>query len=169
MRKIGDMRTALVLAAALLALPACGGDGEGELPDNDVPADPEALFELLSSGGYKEFASESAAHPSDGPHDAGVRVFLNPALDKSLAAGNAAHPKGAAAIKELGVKDGAPAGWAVFVKTADDSAAGDGIYWYEIFSTTDGSDPPYSGNGLSACKGCHASGDDFYLSAYPLQ
>lgn len=159
---------ALFLAAALAAS-GCGGDGGEPLLDNDVPADPDALFEFLSSGEYTKFASESAAHASEGPHDGDVRVFLNPALEDSLAAGNGSHPKGAAAIKELGVQDGSPTGWAVFVKTAEDSAGGDGIYWYEIFSTTDGSDPPYSGNGLDACKGCHSGGNDFYLSAYPLQ
>jgi hypothetical protein len=166
--RINDLKTALFLAAALAAS-GCGGDGGEPLLDNDVPADPDALFEFLSSGEYTKFASESAAHASEGPHDGDVRVFLNPALEDSLAAGNGSHPKGAAAIKELGVQDGSPTGWAVFVKTAEDSAGGDGIYWYEIFSTTDGSDPPYSGNGLDACKGCHSGGNDFYLSAYPLQ
>lgn len=164
------MRHVLPLATLLLLVSGCDGAGpDGALPGNDVPAEPDALFEFLVDRGYAGFEAESAAHPSDGPHDEDVRVFLHPALAESLAAGNKAHPKGAAAVKELGVAGGEPSGWAVFVKTGEDSKGGDEIYWYEVFSTTDGDDPPYSGKGLDVCKDCHSGGVDFYLSSYPLK
>jgi hypothetical protein len=134
-----------------------------------VPSEPAALFTFLSTGAYKSFAAETSAHPSSGPHSGAVRVYLDPILEASLAAGNTAHPKGAASIKELSVQGGEPGGWAVFVKTEDSSDGGDGFYWYEIFNTTDGSNPPYSGNGIPLCANCHAGGADYYLSAYPLQ
>lgn len=144
-----------------------GGGAGGSTPV--VPADPLALFAFLNTGAYKSFAAEPSAHPSTGPHSGDVRVFLDPILEASLAAGNSEHPKGAASIKELSVVGGEPGGWAVFVKTEDSSDGGDGFYWYEIFNTTDGSNPPYSGNGIPLCKNCHAGGTDYYLSAYPLQ
>lgn len=151
------------------AATSSGGTG-GAVSEGDVPAEQDALFAYLKAGEYKSFASESAAHPSSGPHSGDVRVFVNPLLDASLAAGNTAHPRGAACVKELGVKSGAPAGWAVFVKTEDDSQGGDGFYWYEILNTVDGSNPPFAGQGEAICKNCHGSGGvDFYLSAYPLQ
>ena len=60
-------------------------------------------------------------------------------------------------------------GWAVMVKTQADSANGKGWYWYEITSTTDGSSPVVSGNGVPLCFGCHFTGRDFVLTDYPLQ
>ncbi len=144
-----------------------GGGAGGSTPV--VPSEPIALFAFLNTGAYKSFAAEPSAHPSAGPHSGDVRVFLDPILEASLAAGNTEHPKGAASIKELSVEGGEPGGWAVFVKTEDSSDGGDGFYWYEIFNTTDGSNPPYSGNGIPLCANCHAGGTDYYLSAYPLQ
>lgn len=164
------MRHALAVIAIVFSASGCGDGGDGEDLDNDVPATQDALFEFLRAGQYKDFVAESAQHPSSGPHSGDVRVFLNPALDASLKAKNTSHPKGAAAVKELGLGEaGEPSGWAVLVKTDDDSRGGDGIYWYEIFSTTDGANPPYAGNGENICKNCHIAGLDHYLSAYPLE
>lgn len=146
-----------------------GTGGSGSASDEDVPVEKGALFAYLKAGKYKGFAAESAAHASTGPHAGDVRVFVNAALDASLEASNAAHPKGAAVIKELNVVAGAPGGWAVFVKTEADSQGGDSIYWYEILETADGSNPPYDGKGIGLCKNCHSGGSDFYLSAYPLK
>ena len=54
------------------------------------------------------------------------------------------------------------------VKTDGDSQRGDGWFWYEITSTTDGSTPVASGNGVPLCFGCHFTGNDFVLTRYPL-
>jgi hypothetical protein len=146
-----------------------GTGGTSSASAEDVPTEKDAIFAYLKARKYKDFAAESAAHASAGPHAGGVRVFVNAALDDSLKAKNPAHPKGAAAVKELNVIAGEPGGWAVFVKTADDSQGGDEIYWYEILNTSDGSNPPFDGKGIGLCKNCHSGGADFYLSAYPLQ
>ena len=98
------MRHALAVFCIVAGAAGCGGGDGGVDLDNDVPAQPDTLFSFLKDGGYKGFASESKAHPSSGPHSGDVRVFLNPALAESLGAGNAAHPRGAAAVKELGLK-----------------------------------------------------------------
>lgn len=138
-----------------------GGD-----PDA-VPTDADDLFAWLQARNYETFAAESSIHPSTGPHGA-VRTFVNAPLASSMAAGNASHPIGAAAIKELH-SGGSLTGWAVEVKVSE--AAGDGTdwYWYEVFSTTDGSDPFVDGTGVSLCANCHSGGTDYVLTPWPLQ
>ena len=51
-------------------------------------------------------------------------------------------------VVEMYDEDGRLLGWAVMVKTGEDSAQGGGWYWYEITSTTDGSSPVAAGNGV---------------------
>ena len=60
-------------------------------------------------------------------------------------------------------------GWAVSVKTQDDSAGGNGWFWYEVTSTTDANALVANGNGVPLCFGCHAAGADYVLSDYPLK
>jgi hypothetical protein len=146
------------LPASFLAPPAA---------PREVPTEDAALFAYLQAGRYRDFAAESGVHPSAGPHGNGVRSFVNAVLDRSLAEGNLSHPVGAAAVKELYDGGAALTGWAVEVKVAD-GAGGDGWYWYEVFSTTDGS-RPISGVGNPICTGCHAEGIDFVRIPYPLQ
>ena len=133
------------------------------------PTEHSALFDWLSSGAYKSWTHESAAHPSAGPHPQAVIAYLNPALDESLTAGNAAHPQGSAAVKELYNDSGALSGWAVSVKTDADSAGGKGWYWYEILGTTADSRVVANGNGVPLCFGCHTPGKDFVLIPHPLK
>ena len=137
-----------------------------------VPTDQQKLFEYLQQGSYKNFAAkETVSHPSRGPHTKygwPVRVFLDPVLDASLKAGNASHPAGSAAVKEMYDADGELQGWAVMVKTQDDSKGGQGWFWYEITSTTD-PEPFAVGNGIPLCFGCHGTGRDYVLTQYPLQ
>jgi hypothetical protein len=151
------------LPASFLAPP------DGGTPQDPVPTEDAALFSYLQSGRYRDFAAESGVHPSAGPHGNGVRSFVNEVLDRSLAEGSLSHPVGAAAVKELYAGDGTTlTGWAVEVKIQSDSAGGDGWYWYEVFSTTDGS-RPISGAGNPICTGCHAEGIDYVRIPYPLQ
>ena len=141
--------------------------------NSPVPTANRELFKYLQSGRYKKFAAkESGNHPSAGPHTKvgwPVRVFLDPVLDASLKAGNTQHPTGAAAVKEMYNADGRLQGWAAMVKTQADGASGRGWFWYEITSTTDGSSPVASGNGVPLCFGCHFSGKDFVRTGYPLR
>jgi hypothetical protein len=138
-----------------------------------VPTDQAKLFKYLKSGDYKKFAAqESGEHPAAGPHtNIGwpVRVFLDPVLDSSLAAGNAEHPVGSAAVKEMYADDGKLQGWAVMVKTEKDGAGGAGWFWYEVTSIKNGDDPVAIGNGVPLCFGCHFPGKDFVLTGYPLR
>jgi hypothetical protein len=139
-----------------------------------VPTDKDELFSYLQAGTYKSFAREAEPHTSVGPHpspalqpSSNVVAFFNSPVDASLKAGNATHPKGAAIVKEFYDPDGQLSGWAVSVKTAEDSQNGQSWYWYEVLSTTDGSDPVAAANGVALCAGCHSTGKDFVLSKYP--
>ena len=175
------MVAGLVAFAAVLAVvmarsdtaSAAGFAGPIAVSDT-VPTDADALFTYLQEGGYKEFAHEEERHTSTGPHpDPQVRethtviAFFNSGLDASLKSGNGEHPEGSAAVKEFYDANGDLSGWAVSVKTQAESATGQGWYWYEVTSVTDGSSPVAAGNGVALCWGCHASGNDFVLSRYP--
>lgn len=150
-------------------------DPTAETPDIEsaVPTDVDELFSYLKKGSYKRFATqESSPHPTRGPHtDLGwpVRVYLDPVIDASMAAGNASHPVGSSIVKEMYDDAGELQGWAVMVKTQDDSAGGKGWFWYETTNTIDASEVVAAGNGVQLCQGCHFIGKDFVLTTYPLQ
>lgn len=89
-----------------------------------------------------------------------VLVTDNDKLDKSMVAGNAEHPVGSVAIKELH-KDGKMYGWAAAIKAREDDGKGNGWYWYETLSLTDGRKPVAASLGANMCVGCHSTGEDF--------
>jgi hypothetical protein len=132
----------------------------------DPPAGDGPLRAWLEAGNYLDWAAESAPHPSTGPHFGTVRVFVNNRLFDSLQQGLVSHPAGAATVKELYGRGGsAVMGWSVMVKVEDDSAGGQGWYWYERFNTSLFAD----GRGVGGCSGCHAIGRDFIRIPFPLQ
>lgn len=133
------------------------------------PVEREALLKWLQASAYKSWVRESAPHRSLGPHPTLVVTYLNSALDSSLADKLPVHPKGAAAVKELLDANGELSGWAVSVKTAADSQAGKGWYWYEILGTSAGGNVVASANGVPLCFGCHTPGRDFVLIPHPLK
>lgn len=142
-------------------------------PDDLVPPTGSALPPWLQAGRYRQWTAESSIHASGGPHGGFVRTFLNDIVLQSLAAGNAAHPTGAALVKELygSSDDTQPEGWAVEIKARADSAGGSGWYWYEGYGTSAFA----NGLGVPVCTGCHGAdyrafvSKDFVLSPYPLQ
>jgi hypothetical protein len=136
---------------------------------SEAPTTARELQAWLAAGHYKLWARESKAHPSAGPHAETVVTFVSPVLEKSLAAKASAHPRGAASVKEL-YQANKHTGWAVSVKTADDSANGKNWYWYEVFATTPDAKAPYQGVGVELCRDCHAEGGvDQVLVSFPLQ
>ena len=101
-----------------------------------VPTDTDALFAYLVGGEYNSLATrESALHPSRGPHAKfgnPVRVFMSDELVASLEAGNESHPAGSSIVKELYLPNSTTLeGWAVMVKTQDQTDDGNGWFWYE--------------------------------------
>jgi hypothetical protein len=139
----------------------------------EVPSTAAPLLSFLRAGAYRNFARESGPHSSAGPHGGRVLTYVNDILAGALARGSAAkgeqHPRCAASIKELFLGGDAVAGWAVLVKTDDDSSAGRGIYWFETTSLDPDRAPAYQGAGLGLCVSCHAAGRDYVLTPWPLQ
>lgn len=152
---------ALPLVCALFSAPGYSSD----VP----PVDGTKLFEWLKSGQYKHWAREAEKHPSAGPHPSAVIAYLNSKLDESLTANSKSHPSGSAAVKELFSNNGELSGWAVSVKTDEDSQAGKGWYWYEILGTEPDARVVADGNGVPLCFGCHTPGKDFVLIPHPLE
>ena len=155
--------------------PAAVEEATIQLPavQSPVPVDNEELFSYLQNGEYRSMSVQSEIHPTFGPHLANgqpVRVFFSDAVAQSLEEGYASHPRGSALVKEIFATDGSDEliGWAVAVKTDEDSDRGNGWFWVEYTSTTDSTQVPVpAGNGVALCSSCHSSGNDFVLSQLP--
>ena len=174
--RITRLAALLFAGAFLMGAALVGTSGQTLSQEQAPPTQLDELFQYLNDGKYKSFVHrESKLHPSQGPHvrfNRPVRVFLSEDLAASMAAGNASHPAGSSAVKEMYRDDGKTLqGWSVAVKTQEDSDGGEGWWWYEVTSTTDPTrlGGGRAGNGVRVCTGCHASGSDFILTGYPLQ
>jgi hypothetical protein len=174
------------------ALAACGSDTAGTggssstsatsatstgsgMITSDAQTPPQggvaAMKSWLATGDYKKWHCEAAEHASKtpSPHDVN-RICSNTKL-AATATGN--FPAGSAAVKELWDKvGGAIIGYAVYVKTEADSAAGTNWYWYEDNPTlnpaggvvADGFGT--SGNPKDVCVSCHVkAGSGFAATA----
>ena len=148
---------------------AGGASGTAELP----PMGAAAIEAWLKAGSYKSWTCESAVHAARAPSPHGFNRICSNALIAGNAEGAGAWPKGAAAVKELyaAATDATPVGYAVYVKTDADSAAGANWYWYERVPLD--SSAPHDAAGVVAdgsgatgpaqqiCVGCHnAAGAD---------
>jgi hypothetical protein len=189
-----------VASTALLALfdVQCSNTSSSESPEGGPSSTPDAgdvgnaqtppmgmvaVEAWLATGAYKSWSCESAVHESRSPSPHGFNRICSNNLISSNATATAAWPEGAAAVKELWPSipdqdsddDAAPAtapvGYAVYLKTASDSAGGANWYWYERVPLD--SAAPHDANGvvadglggsgpaLSICVACHsASGLD---------
>ena len=139
----------------------------------EIPLDKEALLTYLKEGKYKDLPyKETKTHPSIGPHQKvslPVRVFMNKTIGDSLLAMNKNHPVGSLMVKEMFTKSGDPTGWAVMVKTQDETNQGKGWFWYEIADLDKTPKVVTHGNGVSGCYQCHSIGRDTVRSHFPLQ
>lgn len=146
--------------------PTCPDQGSLEL------ASRAKLQAWLETGAYKCWAQESKVHKSAGPHLGNVKTYINDALRKSFENGDAEHPKGAIAVKELFRQSTTKViGWAVGIKTQAKSNGGAGWYWYEIIDYATNNPDVYVGQNLAVCTNCHKgkAAKDFVLSPFPLQ
>ena len=180
------MRLAVFYPVALISLlAACSSDSNRSAPDapggsvgNSDPQTPPTtgradIEQWLAGGAYKAWACEPAVHASRDPSPHGFNRICSNGVVAAAATGTAAWPKGAAAVKELyaSMTATAPVGYAVYLKTDTDSAAGANWYWYERVPLS--STAPHDGNGvvadgkggsgtpMSICVNCHgAAGSD---------
>ena len=148
------------------------GAGCGSSGSNSAQVPPEgatAVESWLQAGSYKQWHCESAVHASRDPSPHGFNRICSNDVLATNAAGSAAWPSGAAAVKELFASADAttPFGYAVYKKKNADSAAGANWYWYERVPLD--SAVPHdaagvvadgmgnSGTPMSICVGCHAA------------
>lgn len=178
-KAIGGVRSTLTHAAGAVPAAATASQWDPTAPTpaespSRVPLELNALFDYLQAGEYKKFkAHQAETHPGRGPHtELGlpVRVYYNNILAGSLRAGNATHPAGSSAIKEMYTAGGVLQGWAVTTKTRATTDDGKGWFWYEVTSATDPNAIAAAGNGVTGCFGCHSrGGSDLILSGFPLR
>jgi len=154
-----NARAALLSLLAACALPRVA-DAQGPV----VPYGGVALEQWLAAGHYRQWRSEGAPHPSEGPHFGRVRAYLNPVLYASLEAGAKRHPAGAVAVKELYGDGDAVKGWAVYIKI-DSADVAESWYWYEKFESRVVADA----RGVLLCRSCHFTGRDYVLTPWPLK
>jgi hypothetical protein len=125
-----------------------------------------AVEAWLATGAYKQWHCESALHASRDPSPHGFNRICSNDLIAAMATGTTTWPKGAAAVKELfaSATDTTPGGYAVYLKTDADSAAGANWYWYERMAGSTSAVADGMGNAgapKSVCVGCHmAAGAD---------
>jgi len=173
---------------------AAGSTGATMGSGGDAQTPPQGAANVqawLAKGDYKSWKCEAAVHASRDPSPHGFNRICSNGAIATNAAGTGAWPKGAAGVKELyaSASDTTPVGYAVYLKTADDSAAGASWYWYEQVPSD--SMAPHDANGIVAdgsgttgpakdiCVGCHVAagmdamhtptpgGRDFVYTAVP--
>jgi hypothetical protein len=186
------VRTPLVfvaLAAAVVAACSSNGNGspsnggsDGSVTSAGTPQTPPMggtnVEAWLAHGYYKSWSCEPAVHASRSPSVHNYNRICSNDVIASNASGTADWPEGAAAVKELyqAITDTTPVGYAVYLKTATDSAAGASWYFYERVPTSglqsaaphdsagvvaDGLGTSTSGPPYTICVGCHgAAGSD---------
>jgi hypothetical protein len=137
------------------------------------PQGAAAVEAWLKKGDYEEWQCEAKVHGARSPSPHGFNRICSNDLISSRGSGDGAWPVGAAAVKELyaAADDDKPVGYAVYLKTEDDSADGANWYWYERVPLD--SAAPHDADGVVAdglgdegpaktiCVGCHvAAGTD---------
>ncbi len=99
-----------------------------------------------------------------------VKVFMNDRIANSMNIKEGSeHPIGSAIVKEMYTKEKELSGWAVMIKTQEESEDGKGWFWYEVTSTTDANKIAAIGNGVVGCASCHAIGKDMVRTSFPLK
>jgi len=159
MIKTRSVANGLLTWAALAAL-GCGDDGSTSKSMDSAqrqtpPMGAAKLAAWLTSRAYQDWQCEEEPHAQRSPSPHSVNRICTNGLISDDATGSADWPEGAAAVKEIyaALGDAEPIGYAVYLKTAPDSAQGDNWYWYERV----GDGKAVDGLGLPGCVGCHAA------------
>lgn len=156
MMACGERSTGDADAGRLCCDVADGGLDAGACCD-EPPITLAEMQAFVRGGDYLGWVAEPARHPPKGPHGQMVRTFVNPALLGSLKRGEATHPAGSIAVKELYTGD-AISGYAVDVKRADGT-------WVFFEGFLPGLDQYFFTGTENLCGNCHRAGRDFVLTA----
>lgn len=171
------MRLAGLCISLLSVLAACGSSDSTGSSVSDAQTPPTSgrvdIETWLTDASYKTWTCEPAVHAARAPSPHGFNRICSNGVVAGAATGSGPWPKGAAAVKEIynSLTDATPIGYAVYLKTDADSAAGANWYWYERVPLS--SEAPHDANGvvadgkgssgaaMSICVGCHsAAGSD---------
>ena len=132
------------------------GGGDAQTP----PMGGAAVEAWLAQGDYKKWTCEPAVHAARMPSPHGFNRICSNQVISSNATGTGTWPSGAAAVKELyaSATDTTPDGYAVYLKTAADSAGGAAWYYYERIppNTVLADGMGTSGPPLTICVMCHS-------------
>lgn len=139
MNKLGAMLVALSMCACedgeqgALDADTSATDGGREASAQTPPRGAVALEAWLERGEYESWRCEPTVHASRAPSPHGFNRICSNDLISANAEGSAVWPRGAAAVKELytSIDADRPAGYAVYLKTEDDSSGGAAWYWFE--------------------------------------
>lgn len=166
------MKTYLILSICSAVITGCGSD-KAVSPADVPPMGAAAVEAWLTAGSYKQWSCEPQSHMARSPSPHGYNRICSNKEVSSNATATTAWPVGAAAVKELLADSTSttPVGYAVYLKTKADSAAGANWYWYErvpldSMAPHDASGVVADGMGASGpamtiCVGCHgAAGAD---------
>ena len=150
-------RVATAVACALaLSTSACeeaatpaSVDPRQQPPSEDAAAVQDWLDQRL----YETWDAEPLAHISKGPHFGYVRTYVNAVAYEGLTTGAAQLGRGAVAVKVVyGGSLADVQGHALAHMIADESALGDGWYWFERF---DGNEIMSKRGSDTFCAECH--------------
>ena len=155
---------ALALLPALLL--SCGDYESHQAPCSELPKIGVTDISLwLSRTCYSNWPSESGvlqATRSDGL----AQIFINPILAESMQNHGTSHPVNAAAVRVMYTPDGQTLrGYAMAIKTSRDGTPG--WYWHEELLHQEA--PRTSKVLAPGCTTCHAEGNDFVQSTWPLR
>jgi len=165
------MKLAGLCSFALIGLFAACGSSDSSVSDDQTPptSGRTDIEPWLTAASYKTWACEPAVHAARSPSPHGFNRICSNDVIAGATAGTTAWPKGAAAVKEIyaSLTATTPTGYAVYLKTDADSAAGANWYWYERVPAD--SEAPHDTNGTvadgkggsgtpkSICVGCHTA------------
>ena len=158
-RSVAPSRLTAAVACALgLCLSACG-ESEPTLvefdPRQQPPSEDAAAVQAwLGRRFYETWEAEPSAHISKGPHFGYVRTYVNDSAFEGLTSGAPSLPRGSVAVKVIyGASLADVRGHALSYKISEESALGDGWYWFERF---DGNELMSTRGADTFCAECHA-------------
>ena len=153
------------LCAAAILLTLCASCVHEEAPSTPCEAldaeAPEAIVHWIDQDCYVSWQSESRVLQAT-MSDSHAQIFVNPLLSGSLRQGEARHPDGAAAVRVIYHPDKTTVlGHALAFKTSGN------WFWFEHLRSQ--AQPGVATFDAGQCTDCHATGEDFIHSRWPLR
>ena len=144
----------LGMIAAVLALAACGGSSEPELPDTTAASVRAYLDEVDYQANWALWPNSSEKYPGEDPHGALLTIRMN---ESAFDAVGGAMPNGAIIVKENYTPAGELAATTVMFKSTGYNP--DHSDWYWLKELADGT--VEKEGQVMGCQDCHVDGVDY--------